>query len=59
MKFESQQGGHHFMHSTFLPAAQMVAGTWTVREYIYNSFGRPIDYNYRKPLAGRAWFKQL
>ena len=57
MKFESQQGGHHFMHSTFFPAAQMAAGTWTVREYIYNEFGRPIDYNYKRPLAGRAWFK--
>ena len=59
MKFESQQGGHHFMHSTFFPAAQMVAGMWSVREYIYNSYGQPIDYNYKRPLAGRAWFKLI
>ena len=28
-------------------------------KYIYNSTGHPIDYNYKRPLAGRAWFKAI
>lgn len=58
MKFKSAQEAYSFYNHTFVLAADIVAGRYTVRYYIYDKHGNPIDWKYRRPYEGRAWFNR-